>query len=74
MSLPLFDRQPAPKRTLSNSRIGKRLEYRGTSKELQKQYSGVILTVIAEDGAFAQCEGDNGRYYSWVPISKCLVY
>lgn len=60
-SLPSFD----------NSHKGKWFEYIGKAEKLQKQWSGVKLQVLSDDGAFAYCKGDNGQYYTWVPLDNC---
>lgn len=50
--------------------LNKTYVYAGDTAKLQKQFSDVKLTVLAHNGAFAQCKGSNGAYYMWVPLDK----
>jgi len=42
--------------------------YDGGSDALEKQWRGVELRILHDNGAIAQCQGSNGQYYGSVPV------
>jgi hypothetical protein len=48
--------------------LGRWFVYAGTSDSLKKQWRDVQMKVLHHNGAIAQCQGSNDRYYACVPI------
>jgi uncharacterized protein YeaO (DUF488 family) len=46
---------------------GKRYTYGGASKELKKQFAGVLLEIVLNNDGCINCLGSNGNYYQSVP-------